>query len=113
MDHPSLHIIICENGIRKPVSKGAISSEDYIKVFFFLVNASDESRQQLRMLSRIIDIVERDDFLEEMLRITSHREIKEFLLHNERFITVQLLPGTVQGETIGKPLKEVKYPSDV
>ena len=113
VDHPSLQIIICKNGIRKPVSKGAISSEDYIKVFFFLVNSSEESRQQLRMLSRLIDIVEREEFLEEMLRISSHREIKEYLLHNERYITVQLLPGTVQAETIGKSLKEVKYPSDV
>ena len=43
----------------------------------------------------------------------NQREIKEYLLHNERYITIQLLPGTVQGKMIGKQLKEIKYPSDV
>ena len=113
VDHPSLHIVLCAQGVRKPVSKGAISRSDYIKVFFFLVNPAHETRQQLRMLSRLVDIVERDDFMEAMLKLQSHREIKEYLLHNERYLTVQLLPDTVQAEAIGKALKDVRYPSDV
>ncbi len=112
-DHPSLHIILSETGIDKPIVKGSISSEDNINVFFFLVNPSDEPRQQLRMLSRIIDIVERKNFVNEMLALKSQREIKEYLLHNERYITVRLLPGTVQAEMIDKHLKEIDLPSDV
>ena len=34
-------------------------------------------------------------------------------MHNERYITIHLLPGTVQSDMIGKQLKEIKYPSDV
>jgi basic amino acid/polyamine antiporter, APA family len=34
-------------------------------------------------------------------------------LHNERYITIQLLPRTVQSEMIDKQLKDIKYPSDV
>jgi len=113
IDHPSLHIVISEKGINKPVIKNGISSEDYIKIFFFLVNPSSEPRQQLRMLSRLIDIVERENFVTEMLNTKSHREIKEYLLHNERYISLQLLAGTAQAEMIGKQLKEVKYPSEV
>jgi amino acid transporter/mannitol/fructose-specific phosphotransferase system IIA component (Ntr-type) len=114
IDYPSLHIIVIkEKGIRKPVSKGAISSEDYIQVFFFLVNPSSEARQQLRMLSRITDIIERDDFIESMMSFDKQRQIKEYLLHNERFISVQLREDTVQSELIGKQLMEVKFPSDV
>jgi len=113
IDHPSLHIVISEKGINKPVSKNGIASEDYIKVFFFLVNPSNEPRQQLRMLSRLIDIVERETFVPEMLKMKSQREIKEYLLHNERYITLQLLPGTEQADMIDKQLKEIKYPSDV
>jgi len=93
--------------------KNGISSEDFINVFFFLVNPSNEPRQQLRMLSRLIDIVERENFVPEMLNTKSQREIKEYLLHNERYITLQLLAGTAQAEMIGKQLKEVKYPSEV
>ncbi|MDG5799435.1 amino acid permease [Marinilabiliaceae bacterium ANBcel2] len=113
IEHPSLHIVISPQGIRKPVSKGGVSSEDYIKVFFFLVNPTEESRQQLRMLSRLIDIIEREDFVEEILKRDNTRELKEYLLHNERFLTVRLLPGTVQANMIGRQLKDVRFSSKV
>ena len=110
---PSLHVVLSNKGILKPVGKGTILSEDNIKVFFFLVNPANESRLQLRMLSRLMNIVEREDFVKNMLEQTSDREIKEYLLHNERFITVRLIPEASQGEMIGKQLKEIKLPEDV
>ncbi len=113
IDHPSLHIVLSEKGINKPVHKKGISSEDDIRIYFFLVNSANEPRQQLRMLSRLIDIIERDNFVNDMLSLKNHREIKEYLLHNERYISIQLKPGTVQSEMIGKQLKEINYPSDV
>ncbi|MDN5292334.1 MAG: basic amino acid/polyamine antiporter, family [Anaerophaga sp.] len=113
IDHPSLHIVLSSRGIRKPVGKGGISSEDYIRIFFFLVNPSSESRQQLRMLSRLIDIIEREDFVEEIFDHKSQRQIKEYLLHNERYFTLRLLPNTKQAELIGKKLKDVKFPQGV
>ena len=113
IDHPSLHIVLSSRGIRKPVGKGGISSEDYIRVFFFLVNPPAESRQQLRMLSRLVDVIEREEFVEEMLDHKSHRKIKEYLLHNERYFTLRLLPETAQGAMIGQPLKGIDWPPDV
>ncbi|MFW5644482.1 MAG: amino acid permease [Bacteroidota bacterium] len=113
IDHPSLLIVISEKGINKPVVKKRIASEDAIRIFFFLVNPLSEPRQQLRMLSHLIDIIERDNFLNDMLKLKNHREIKEYLLHNERYITLQLIPGTAQAEMIGKKLKDVKFPSKV
>ncbi|WP_291861960.1 amino acid permease [Marinilabilia sp.] len=113
VDHPSLHIVLSSRGVRKPVGKGGISSEDYIKIFFFLVNPPSDSRQQLRMLSRLVDVIERDEFVEEMFDHKSHRKIKEYLLHNERFFTVRLLPQSAQFELVGKKLKEIKLPPDV
>ena len=97
----------------KPVEKNGISSEDLIRAFFFLVNPAKESRQQLRMLSRLIDIVERDNFVPEVLKLQNQRKIKEYLLHNERYITIHLIAGTVQSDMIGKQLKEIKFPSEV
>ncbi|MDD4424791.1 MAG: amino acid permease [Mariniphaga sp.] len=113
IDHPSLHIVISESGVKKPVEKSGFLSEDDIRVFFFLVNPAQEPRQQLRMLSRLIDIVERDNFVEEIIYLKNQRTIKEYLLHNERYISLQLMPGTAQSEMIGKQLKEIKLPSDL
>ncbi|PTN04619.1 amino acid transporter [Mangrovibacterium marinum] len=113
IDVPTLYIVLADQGIRKPVTKGNISGEDTIKVFFFLVSPAADVRMQLRMLSRIVSIVEREGFVSEILAHSNHRKIKEYLLQNERFITVQLLRGTLQAEMIGKPLKEIKFPPDV
>ena len=114
IDHPSLHIVLCkEPGIRKPVHKGAISSEDYIRIFFFLVNPADQPRQQLRMLSRLLDIIEREKFHEEVLSIKSHRALKEYLLHNERYVTVELRQDSDQAELIGRKLMDVRLPTGV
>ncbi len=113
IDHPSLHIVISDDKIDKPVTKHGITSKDYIRIFFFLVNPDKEPRQQLRMLSRIIDIVERKNFVNQILLLNNHRKIKEYLLHNDRYLTIQLLPGTRQADMINQQLKEIHYPSDI
>ncbi|WP_462317948.1 TrkA C-terminal domain-containing protein [Marinilabilia sp.] len=77
------------------------------------MNPPAESRQQLRMLSRLVDVIEREEFVEEMFDHKSHRKIKEYMLHNERFFTVRLLPDTAQASMIGKQLKAVEWPPDV
>ncbi|WP_299577870.1 amino acid permease [uncultured Sunxiuqinia sp.] len=110
---PTLHIVLANPGVAKPVEKGDIQSVDHIRVFFFLVNPAKEIRLQLRMLSRLMNIVERDDFVESMIAQSNEREIKEYLLHNERFITVRLLKDTTQADMIGKQLKDIKFPADV
>ncbi|WP_159523365.1 amino acid permease [Sunxiuqinia indica] len=110
---PLLHVILFEKGIPKPVAKSGIQSEDNIKIFFFLANPEGEPRLQLRMLARLIDIVEREDFVKELLNKDNDRSIKEYLLHNERYITVQLLRNTVQSELIGRYLKDVVFPENV
>ena len=113
IDSPSLQVIMSPTGVEKTVVNGDSVSKEKIKIFFFLVSPSKKPRQQLRMLSRIIDIVERDDFQKQILSLKSEREIKEYLLHNERFLTVQLQRNTFQSELIGKQLKEIKLPPDV
>ncbi|HKK80900.1 MAG TPA: amino acid permease [Prolixibacteraceae bacterium] len=114
IEHPSLHVVtVSGRGVRKPVSKGAISSEDYIRVIFFLVNPAAEARQQLRMLSRLTDVVERENFVSDFLAFNKEREAKEFLLHNERYVSVKLSENTVQFDMVGKKLMEVSFPPNV
>jgi basic amino acid/polyamine antiporter, APA family len=110
---PMLHIVLSRRGIRKPVVKGEISSEDNVRVFLFMLNRTDAPKQQLRLLSRLMDIVDRENFVENICGITNPREIKEYLLHNDRYITLHLLRGTQQEEFIDKSLKEITLPGDV
>jgi amino acid transporter len=110
---PILHIVTSTVGVDKPVEKGEISSEDNIRVFFFLLNRTDNPKLQLRILSRLMDIVERIKFVEHICSITNEREIKEYVLHNDRYITLELINDTTTEVLIGKMLKDIRFPLDV
>src|SRR5690554_5794163 len=112
IDHPSLHIVLTETDNIDNNQVPSIKTGTTDHIYFFLASPAEEPRQQLRMLLRLVDIVEREDFVNEIKDAKNDREIKEYLLHNERYISIQLLPDTVQSEMIGKQLKEIKYPAD-
>jgi len=108
-----LHVVTSNIGIEKPVEKGEITSEDHIRVFFFLLNRTDKPKLQLRLLSRLMDIVDRNRFVENICNPINEREIKEYLLHNNRFITLELIPETTTEQLIDKMLKDIRFPQDV
>jgi basic amino acid/polyamine antiporter, APA family len=113
VEQPMLHIVTSEVGVKKPVEKGEISSEDHIRVFFFLISPMNNPKLQLRLLSRIMDIVERDRFVESICSLNKERETKEYLLHNDRYITLELVPNSSTEELINKMLKDIRFPSEV
>lgn len=107
--HPVLHIVLCEEGIEKH----GVFSKEKIKIFFFLVNDESSPRQQLRMLSSIIDIVERDYFIKDIFSLKTTKEIIEFLLHDKRYISFPLTKNEPSNILINKKLLEVQLPQDV
>lgn len=111
--HPVLHIVLCEEGIEKPVEKHGISSKEKIKIFFFLVNDENDPKQQLRMLSSIINIAERDHFIKDVFSSKTERKVIEYLLHDKRYISFQLTKKEPSHILINKKLMEVKLPQDV
>lgn len=113
IEHPSLHIYISVKGINKPVTKHGLTYSDAIKVFFFLVNAEEKPKQQLRMLSSILDIAERDNFVDDILLLENNRKIIEYLLHNKHYISFQLSKTNNSDELINKKLMDVNLPNDV
>ena len=111
--YPSVHIVISKTPIG-----GTLPFEDYeltmpVRICAFLVNSVEKPKQQLRMLSRLLDILERENIVKALLNMDSHREIKEYMLQNERFVSIKLLKGTPQEEMVGLQLKEIQLPKDV
>jgi basic amino acid/polyamine antiporter, APA family len=110
---PTLHIVTSQRGVNKPIEKGEVSSVDHIRVFFFLLSRSDNPKLQLRLLTRLLDIVDRKNFIESICSTTNEREIKEYLLHNDRYITLELVRDTNTEGLIDKMMKEIRFPQDV
>lgn len=111
--HPVLHIVLCKEGIEKPVKMNGRSRREKIKIFFFLLNDEHEPRQQLRMLSNILNIAERERFIPDMLSFKSPSAVIEYLLHDKRYITFSLSHSEPSGILIGKKLMELPLPQDV
>lgn len=112
ISHPALIIAIDREGINKPVSKSGIESEDDINVFFFLLHSPNFPKQHLRLLSRLMDIVEREGFLDSITKLENDREVKEYMLHNDRFITLHLSRESRTSELIGLKLMETSFPQN-
>ena len=108
-----LHIALCKAGIEKPLELQASSSPEKIKIFFFLVNDTNNPKEQLRMLSNIINIAERDHFIKDVFAAKNGREIIEYLLHDKRYISFRLRKKDASSRLIDKKLMDVKLPPDV
>jgi basic amino acid/polyamine antiporter, APA family len=113
IDRPLLYIVISARGVKTPVSKDEINSNERIKVFLFLFSSVDEPKLQLRLLSRLMDTAGRPGFVDEIVKTRNQRELKEIFLQNDRFITLHLMKGTAPEELIGKALKKIRFPDDV
>lgn len=113
IDHPALHIVLCEEGVEKPVEKHGVFSKEKIKIFFFLVNDENRPKQQLRMLSSIINIAERDHFIKDVFSAKTEREMIEYLLHDKQYISFPLAKNKPSHIFINKKLMDVKLPPDV
>ncbi len=111
---PQAFIVISKKGIRKKVVKNRIRSEDTINVFFFIVAPSNDKKLLLRILSRLLDITDRKNFHQLITSKETSREVKEFLLHNDRFIHISLVPENKAClELIGKKIKDTGFPRGV
>ncbi|MFP4065215.1 MAG: amino acid permease [Bacteroidales bacterium] len=112
MQTPRLKIVLSKKGIKRSVEKGGIHSTDTIHVFFFLVSPAGDQRQHLRLLVRISDILERENFVEKMLECRDEQRVKEYLLHHERYISLDLVSGSPAEAFIGQNTGELDLPAD-
>lgn len=108
---PIAYVVISPKGIRKKIVKNKIKSEDTIHVFFFIVAPSEDNKLLLRILSRLLDITDREHFKEEITSKQTPREVKEYLLHSERYINLRLSPYSQAClHFIGKKIKDIDLP---
>ncbi len=111
--HPSMQVVVSQSAINCTTLFRDNELKTPIHICVFLINSDENPKQQLRMLSRLLDILEREHLVKAILKMNSHREIKEYLLQNERFVSIKLLKGTPQEAMIGRQLKEIQLPKDV
>ncbi len=76
--------------------------EETVKALFFLVSPENNPTLHLRILAQIAGRVDDSGFFGEWMEAHNEQELKEALLHDDRFLSVTVKSGEPSGELIGK-----------
>jgi len=86
------------------------ADEVMIHAIFFLVSPENNPTQHLRILARIAERVDEVSFPIEWNHARNEHELRESLMHDDRFVTLQIHALEASGVLIGKLLREAGIP---
>lgn len=81
-----------------------------IHAVFFLVSGQGDPGQHLRILAQLAGRVEDDEFMGAWLAGASEQALKELLLRDERFLSIEVAAGTPAQTLVDKALQDVALP---
>jgi K+/H+ antiporter YhaU regulatory subunit KhtT len=91
---------------------GEHSPEDPIYALFFLVSPEEEPKQHLRFLAELAERTDDKAFMPGWQAAADAIALKEALLHDEKYLSLRLEPGTPAQRLIDKPLRTISLPTD-
>ena len=86
------------------------AAEQPIHAVFFLVSGEQDAGRHLRILAQLAGRIEADGFMVEWLEDRNDQELKETLLRDDRFLSLQIESGQKTEALIGKALNELHMP---
>jgi len=116
IDKAIMVLVRAKAGVEIKVYNPLTQEEEEIQIvnaIFFLVSPEDNPSQHLRILAQIAGRVDDEDFMKEWFIAKSEQELKETLLHNERFLSFFITEKNKTSEFVNKSLKEISLPDDV
>lgn len=112
LQQPELIIVRSKRGIKVDVMDvhGDHSPDDPIYAFFFLISPEEEPKQHLRFLAELAERTDDEDFMPGWQTAVDAIALKEVLLHDEKYLSLKLEPGTQTQRLIDKPLRTIPLP---
>ncbi|MFK7847884.1 MAG: amino acid permease [Rhodothermales bacterium] len=111
IEHPFLIITRSQIGIHADEEFGEHEFSDTpIHALFMLISEEENARQHLRLLAQIAVSVDNEGFVTDWLVSKNEQSLKEILLRDERYLSLQLNSQTATNTFIGKALKDIKLP---
>lgn len=84
--------------------------EKTLHAIFFLLSPLDNPTQHVRMLAQVARQIENVDFMSDWISAEDEQQLKESILHNERFHSVYIHKDSPTEQLIGKPLSAINMP---
>ena len=85
-------------------------TEEQLKAIFFLFSPDNDPSMHLRILAQIAEHVDHEDFAENWDEAGNEQELKEVLLHDDRFESLVVGRDPRTAELVGRPLREIEFP---
>ena len=82
-----------------------------VQAAFFFISPEDNPGQHLRILAQVAERVDDEGFMADWLSAGHELQLKEALLHNERFLPVSVDPAGAAADLMGKSLAELGFPA--
>lgn len=114
LERPHMVLVRSKGGVHicfnNPLNDHEKEEEEIVNAVFFLVSPQANPAQHLRMLAQIAGRVDEDTFAIEWEAAKDNNELKEVLLHDERWLSLTVEPEKPSGKLIGKELKDLAFP---
>ena len=94
--------------VQNPVTEQ--QEEQVLYAIFFLLSPLDNPTQHVRMLAQVARQIENEDFMNDWIMAEDEQQLKESILHNERFHSIYIHKNSPTEELIGKPLSAINMP---
>ena len=113
IEQTEMALVRCRKGVQMrtydPLTHEA-EEEVLIYALFFLISPEDNPTQHLRILARIAERIDEVSFPVEWDQARNKRELQESLLHDDRFVVLQVKASEPTGTLVGKLLREAGIP---
>ena len=113
VNQPQMVLVRSKEGVRiKLVNPLTHKEEDeqIVTAIFFLISPESNPSQHLRILAQIAGRVDDENFAAEWNTASGEKEIKETLLHNEKFLSITVSENTKTEYMISQPLHTLNLP---
>jgi amino acid transporter/mannitol/fructose-specific phosphotransferase system IIA component (Ntr-type) len=111
IEQEELVMVQCQSGICVEFEQDDERDVEPVYAFFFLLSPKADQSQHLRTQATLANRTDEESFLTEWRAAQNEQEIKETLLHHERYVSLHLLSGTPTESFIDQRVADLNMPA--
>jgi mannitol/fructose-specific phosphotransferase system IIA component (Ntr-type) len=111
INHEELVMVQCQSGICVEFEQDDERDVEPVYAFFFLLSPKADQSQHLRTQATLANRTDEESFLVEWRAAANEQEIKETLLHHERYLSLHLLSDTATETFIDERVADLNMPA--
>ena len=113
LEMSELVIVRCRSAVDLKQSGEALTrqaKDEPVHAVFVLISGESNPGQHLRILAQLASHMEDETFMNQWMASRDEQELKETLLRDDRFLSLELKSGTPSESLIGSSLKDLRMP---